>query len=57
MCSHGQSLPEFVAELRESSEKGKFGDQLEHMLRDHLVCEVADPVNTEDIPSRKNLTV
>ena len=53
--SHGQSVSEFVAELRELSEKCKFGDQLEDMLRDRLVCGVADPVIQKRLLQEKTL--
>ena len=53
--SHGQSVSEFVAELRELSEKCKFGDQLEDMLRDRLVCGVDDPVIQKRLLQEKTL--
>ena len=53
--SHGQSVSEFVAELWEWSEKCKFGDQLEDMLRDRLVCGVADPVIQKRLLQKKTL--
>ena len=53
--SHGKSVLEFVAELRELSEKCKFGDQLEDMLRDRLVCGVADPVIQKRLLQEKTL--
>ena len=44
VCSHGQSASEFAVELWVLSEKCKFSDQFEDMLRNCLVCGVADPV-------------
>ena len=55
VCSHGQSLSEFVAELRELSEKCKLDDQLEDMLTDRLVCGVADPVIQKRLLQKKTL--
>ena len=38
----GESLPTYVAELRKLSEFCEYGDQLDQMLRDRLVCGIAD---------------
>ena len=42
MRGNGQSVADFVAELRQLSEDCEFGDTLETMLRDRLVCGIAD---------------
>lgn len=39
----GQSISAFIAELRKLSVHCNFGDQLENMLRDQIVCGVQDP--------------
>lgn len=39
----GQSISAFIAELRKLSVHCNFGDQLENMLRDRIVCGVQDP--------------
>ena len=39
---NGQSVADFVAELRQLSEDCEFGDTLNTMLRDRLVCGIAD---------------
>ena len=38
----GESLATYVAELRKLSEFCEYGDQLDQMLRDRLVCGIAD---------------
>ena len=38
----GETIQQYVAELRNLSEHCEFGDQLEKMLRDRLVCRVND---------------
>ena len=38
----GETVQQYVAELRNLSEHCEFGDQLEKMLRDRLVCAVND---------------
>jgi hypothetical protein len=38
----GETIAEFVAELRRLSEHCKFGDTLEDMLRDRIVCSIRD---------------
>ena len=38
----GETKAEFIAELRKISEHCQFGDTLEDMLRDRLVCKIQD---------------
>ena len=38
----GETIQQYVAELRNLSEYCEFGDQFEKMLRERLVCEVND---------------
>jgi len=41
-CQQGETIQRYVAELRNSSEHCEFGEELEKMLRDRLVCGVND---------------
>jgi hypothetical protein len=57
-CRQGanQKIVEFVAELRRLSEHCEFGEQLEDMLRDRLVCGVNDLQLQRQLLATPNLT-
>ena len=44
----GESIATFLAELRAIADDCKFGDTLNDMLRDRLVCGVSDKANRRD---------
>lgn len=52
----GQSISAFIAELRKLSVHCNFGDQLENMLHDRIVCGVRDPALQRQLLSETALT-
>lgn len=53
----GQSISAFIAELRKLSVYCNFGDQLENMLHDRIVCRVQDPAETVAIGDSSDLQI
>ena len=53
---HGESVATFVSELRRLSEHCGFGESLEEMLRDRLVCGIADGRLQHRLLAEPNLT-
>jgi len=53
---HGETIPAYVAELRALSEHCNFGDTLDQMLRDRLVCGINDPQIQKRLLSEPKLT-
>ena len=51
----GESVAEFVAELRRLSEFCNFQDTLESMLRDRLVCRINNPKIQRELLAEPNL--
>ena len=51
-----ESIPAYVAALRQLSEFCEYGDTLQHMLRDRLVCGVNDEKMQRRLLSEPNLT-
>ncbi|XP_039590611.1 uncharacterized protein K02A2.6-like [Polypterus senegalus] len=51
-----QSMSCFIAELRKLSVHCNFGEQLEQMLRDRIVCGVADPLLLRQLLAEPKLT-
>ena len=49
-------MVDFVAELRHISQDCQYGDQLEEMLRDRLVCEIRDERIQRRLFVENNLT-
>ena len=52
----GESITTFVSELRSIAKYCNFGDTLETMLRDRIVCEINDAVIQRRLLSEKELT-
>ena len=52
----GQSEADFVAELRHLSQECQYGDKLEEMLRDRLVCGIRDERIQRRLFAESNLT-
>ncbi len=57
MQQTGESVAAFVAELRQLSEFCEFGDSLEDMLRDRLVCGIASSSIQRRLLSETELTL
>ena len=53
---HGETIAAYVAELRALSEYCNFGDTLESMLRDRLVCGVNEPQIQKRLLAEDRLT-
>jgi len=52
----GESVATFVAELRRLSEHCRYGDTLDDMLRDQLVCGIADTQLQRQLLAEPELT-
>ena len=52
----GESVTAFVSDLRSLAKSCNFGDTLEIMLRDHIVCGINDPIIQRRLLSEKALT-
>ena len=53
----GESISDFVADLRKLAEHCKFGDQLNDMLRDRTVCGIRDKrIQSALLAQQKDLT-
>ena len=55
-CKPGESVTAFVSELRSLAKSCNFGDTLETMLRDRIVCGINDPIIQRRLLSEKALT-
>ena len=53
----GETIVDFVASLRMLAEFCEFGDTLEEMLRDHIVCGIRDSAVVRHLLAEPNLTV
>ena len=53
----GQSVQEFIAEIRRLAEKCNFGSSLERMLRDRIVCGVLDEDVRRHLLTLRKLTL
>ena len=54
-CKPGESVIAFISELRSLAKSCNFGDMLETMLRDRIVCGINDPIIQHCLQSEKAL--
>ena len=55
-CKPGESVTAFVSELRSIAKSCNFGDTLETMLRDRIVCRINDTIIQRCLLSEKELS-